>query len=261
MIEQHIAACNHTSVGIIVRRNDQLLLLERQKFPWGFAAPAGHVEDDEAYRDAAIRELQEETGLHVVSLSLLHTEQVANQCRRPGGDCHSWEIYEAEVAGDLIRNVDEAKRLGWYSMDQVREMALMTSWYLDGIIAEKVWQQAPGLEPVWYHFLKHLSLLEDVHHQESPMKPQGVCLQEKAQIVFPGGVVKEGSIWQHTDGARCIYAVVMIGGVKFYYALDETTRQDRWHVQSHEGEAIYQGMALIGKEKGGARDGEDSNTL
>ena len=254
MIEQQIAACNHTSVGIIVRRNDQLLLLERQKFPWGFAAPAGHVEDGEAYRDAAIRELREETGLHVVSLSLLHTEQVANQCRRPGGDCHAWEIYEAEVTGELVRNLDEAKHLGWYSMAQVHEMAQMTCWYLDGIIAESVWQRTSGLEPVWFHFLTHLAILSS---EETPLDPQGMCLVEKAQIVFPDGSVKEGSVWQHDIGARGIYAVVPVAGnTFFYYALES-----HWHIASHEGMPIYQGMSLIGKGKGGARDGKHSNTL
>jgi 8-oxo-dGTP pyrophosphatase MutT (NUDIX family) len=39
------------------------LLIERRQFPFGFAPPAGHVDDGETYIDAACRELQEEVGL------------------------------------------------------------------------------------------------------------------------------------------------------------------------------------------------------
>lgn len=44
MIQETIPACNHTSAGVIVRQHDRLLLLERKKFPVGFACPAGHYD-------------------------------------------------------------------------------------------------------------------------------------------------------------------------------------------------------------------------
>lgn len=55
------------AVGVIIRQGDQIALVQRDKEPsrglWTF--PGGAVELGESIRDAARREAQEETGLHV----------------------------------------------------------------------------------------------------------------------------------------------------------------------------------------------------
>jgi ADP-ribose pyrophosphatase YjhB (NUDIX family) len=153
--EKTIPQCNHTSVGIIVIRDEQLLLIERQKFPWGYACPAGHVEDGEEFVAAARRELREETGLIATSLHVFFAGEVENPCRRPGGAWHYWRLYEAvEFSGELIHNKDEVKKIGWYPLASVRELAERTEEYRAGRIPEEEWQQRPGIEPVWYDFLK-----------------------------------------------------------------------------------------------------------
>lgn len=63
--------CDNKSVGMIVWRNDKLLLIERKKPPFGFAPPAGHVDDDKSFEVAAKRELKEEVGLDTDNLELL----------------------------------------------------------------------------------------------------------------------------------------------------------------------------------------------
>src|SRR5689334_23150018 len=111
--EKTIPPCNHTSAGVVVVRDEQLLLIERQKIPWGYACPAGHVEDGEEYVAAAKRELQEETGLIAVTLDVLYAGTVDNPCRRPGGTWHYWRFYQATaVTGELIHNQDEVKKIG-----------------------------------------------------------------------------------------------------------------------------------------------------
>ena len=55
--------CDHTSVGMLVWKEDKLLLIERKKPPFGFALPAGHVDGDDSFEVAAKRELEEEVGL------------------------------------------------------------------------------------------------------------------------------------------------------------------------------------------------------
>jgi len=77
--------CDHTSVGIIVRQGDKFLLIERMKFPFGFAPPAGHVDGDESFEIAARRELTEEVGLEAVSIKLLFEGRKENVCRRHDG--------------------------------------------------------------------------------------------------------------------------------------------------------------------------------
>src|SRR5258708_800280 len=79
-----IEICNHTSVGMIVfNAQHHLLLIERRKYPSGYACPAGHVDNGETYEQAALRELHEEVGLEAVHLHCVLDITVDNACRRP----------------------------------------------------------------------------------------------------------------------------------------------------------------------------------
>jgi 8-oxo-dGTP diphosphatase len=60
-------------VDIIIEYEDQgLVLIERQKPPYGWALPGGFVEYEETLEEAAVREAQEETGLTVKLLGQFH---------------------------------------------------------------------------------------------------------------------------------------------------------------------------------------------
>ena len=63
--------CDHTSVGMLVYKDDKILLIERKKYPFGFATPAGHIDNKGSYENAAREELEEEVGLKAKSLKLL----------------------------------------------------------------------------------------------------------------------------------------------------------------------------------------------
>jgi ADP-ribose pyrophosphatase YjhB (NUDIX family) len=154
--QQSTPRCNNTSAGIILLSPDKqsLFIQRRQKFPWGWACPAGHVDEGEPYIRAAIRELKEETGLDAGDdIHLVLEADVDNQCRRPGGNWHHWRIYQASASGRLIENKDEAQGAGWYSLARVQELARRTEHYRAGLISEAAWQAEPGLEGVWYDFL------------------------------------------------------------------------------------------------------------
>ncbi len=149
--------CNNTSAGVILLSPDKqsLFIQKRQKFPWGWACPAGHVDDGEPYIRAAIRELKEETGLDAGDdIHLVLEADCDNKCRRPGGDWHHWRIYEASASGQIIENEDEAQDAGWYPLVRVQEMARRTEAYRAERISDEEWQADPGLEGVWYDFLK-----------------------------------------------------------------------------------------------------------
>ena len=151
--------CDHTSVGIIVRRGEEILLIERKKFPFGFAPPSGHVDLDPDYETAAKRELKEEVGLEVVELNLLIEGKKENKCRRDGGTWHYWKIYQAEVQGDIVASSDETKQVGWFSPERIRELSDRTGKYLSGEITEKEWEESPGIEVVWYEWFKELEII------------------------------------------------------------------------------------------------------
>jgi ADP-ribose pyrophosphatase YjhB (NUDIX family) len=62
------------TVDIIIEYQDQgLVLVERQKPPYGWALPGGFVEYGETLEEAAVREAKEETGLTVDLLGQFHS--------------------------------------------------------------------------------------------------------------------------------------------------------------------------------------------
>lgn len=157
--EKSEKVCDNTSVGIIIRKEDKVLLIERGKPPFGFAPPAGHVDDHGSFEQAAKDEVNEEVGLEVTKLQLVYEGRRENYCRRKGGTWHDWKLYEAETDGDLNRSFDETKQAGWYSKDQIEELAKRTEKYLAGEISEEEWQNNPGLETTWLQWSKEIKII------------------------------------------------------------------------------------------------------
>ena len=151
--------CDHTSVGMLVWQNDQLLLIERKIPPFGFAPPAGHVDGDDSFETAAKRELQEEVGLDTVSLKLLIEGKKDNVCSRQDGGWHNWKIYQMETSGDINRSEEETKQAGFYDKNSLLALAQKTEQYWRGEIKQTDWETSPGLEPAWYEWLKELKII------------------------------------------------------------------------------------------------------
>lgn len=145
--------CDHTSVGMIVRKENKVLLLERKKYPVGFAPPAGHVDGDESFEIAARRELEEEVGLKVKAIKLIFEGRKDNPCRRTDGTWHYWKIYEVETEGEVTRSLDETKQAGWYTKEEIDKLRERTKKYLAGEVSEADWEKSPGLEVFWYENL------------------------------------------------------------------------------------------------------------
>ena len=150
--------CDNKSVGMIIRKGEDILLIERKKPPFGFAPPAGHLDGD-SFDHSAIRETEEEVGLKSKGIKLLIEGRKENKCRRSGGGWHYWKIYEIETEGDINRSEDETKQAGWYNPKQIKSLVNRTEKYLAGLIPENEWQQSPGLEPVWREWFKQLGIL------------------------------------------------------------------------------------------------------
>lgn len=144
--------CDHTSVGMIVRQKNKILLIERRKYPYGFAPPAGHTDGDATYEVAAKRELEEEVGLRSTKLDLIFEGRIDNVCRREGGIWHYWKIYEVGARGKIKRSTDETKQAGWYSREELQKLAERTKKYVAGEISDEKWRADPGLETFWYGF-------------------------------------------------------------------------------------------------------------
>ena len=155
-----IEKCTNASVGMIVKKDNKVLLIERKRFPFGFAPPAGHVDDGENYEDAAKRELNEEVGIDSDDIKLLIEGRKENKCRRPGGDWHYWKIYEAHYKNAKITiQKEEAKNAGWYTVDEIKKLAEKNEKYLAKEILDEKWKLSPGIEPVWYGWFKELNII------------------------------------------------------------------------------------------------------
>lgn len=151
--------CDNKSVGMLVWRDGSLLLIERKKPPFGFAPPAGHIDGDHSFEESAKRELKEEVGLETQSLKLLIEGRKENPCRREGGSWHHWKIYQIEATGEVKRSEDETKQAMFYQKDDLLLLASKTEKYLDGNIKQDDWEKSPGLEAVWYEWLKELKII------------------------------------------------------------------------------------------------------
>jgi ADP-ribose pyrophosphatase YjhB (NUDIX family) len=157
--EVKIKDCDNTSVGMFIWKDGKLLLIERMKFPFGFAVPAGHVDNHGSFENAAKEEVEEEVGLEVTELKLIAEGRRENVCRRPGGSWHYWKLYETKVQGDLKPSQDETKKAGWYTKDEIRKMAERTEKYTRREISEDEWKLSPGLERNFCEWAKELHII------------------------------------------------------------------------------------------------------
>lgn len=160
-IIEKIKVCDHKSVGILVWNRRKILLIERRRYPFGFAPPAGHLDGDVSYENAAGRELFEEVGLHADKLYFAWDGELQNPCRRPGGSWHFWKVYTAfHSSGEFVHNPLEAKQAQWFVWEDIHRLVDRSNKYLKGEISEEEWQYYPGLELVWLEIFKHMSYIK-----------------------------------------------------------------------------------------------------
>ena len=119
----------HRSVGAIIRKGNQILMLDRKKFPFGWACPAGHIDEGESPEQAIEREIKEETGLDIKNFRpLIHEFVEWNECSK-GKRGHDWYVFEADdFEGELKMNEAEEKNLAWKTTEEIRGAELEEVW-------------------------------------------------------------------------------------------------------------------------------------
>ena len=168
--------CDNKSVGQIIRDGEKIVLIERKNYPESYALPAGHVDADINFADAAIRESQEEVGVTILENKMVFREDIDNPCKREGGSHHLWEVYDAVKWNGELKASSDAKSYLWADTDALIRLARRTEYFIQkyGIPYTEVgkltvaifgadpnlkttdleWKAEMGLEPVWYYILK-----------------------------------------------------------------------------------------------------------
>jgi 8-oxo-dGTP diphosphatase len=103
--------------AVLIEQEGKLLLLQRNDEPWkgSWMVPAGYVEADEDPKEAAKREVREETGLEVDLGDLYHVYYFDDD---PRGNGVAF-VYRAEkISGEIIINgeASAAKFFPWYEI-------------------------------------------------------------------------------------------------------------------------------------------------
>ena len=103
----------------------QILLIQRAQEPYKgrFALPGGFVNMDESLKEAALRELFEETGLKNLQLSQIHT--FGDPDRDPRGRVISTCFGCVLETGDQIKIQpgDDAADAGWFGLNDLPSLA------------------------------------------------------------------------------------------------------------------------------------------
>jgi 8-oxo-dGTP pyrophosphatase MutT (NUDIX family) len=151
--------CDHKSVGVIVENDaNEILLLSRARFPFGWSAPAGHEDGHGSPEQTGIDEVFEETGVVVDPESMtliINGLRVQNRCRRPGGEYHDWTLYRARALNqEIIVNPEESLDVQWMTRRELAHLATLPS-------SEKNQQGDIALEPLWKSFFATARILTE----------------------------------------------------------------------------------------------------
>ncbi|HHX58763.1 MAG TPA: NUDIX hydrolase [Candidatus Moranbacteria bacterium] len=120
----------HRSVGVIIEnKKGERLMIERKNLPFGWACPAGHIDEGESPEEAARREVKEEVGLALGDLELKAHEFIAwNECSQ-GVKGHDWFVFAtSDYAGEIRIEKTEVKNYQWVDKAGLKELELEPVW-------------------------------------------------------------------------------------------------------------------------------------
>lgn len=112
----------------IVTREDRYLLVRRRNAPAAdlYAFPGGRAEPGETAEQAAIRECAEETGIVIADPELFAVYDLVT--REPDGSISHHFLLSVFKAREVGMNdalaADDALECGWYSAEEIRNLAV-----------------------------------------------------------------------------------------------------------------------------------------
>jgi 8-oxo-dGTP diphosphatase len=125
-----------TAVSVAVLSDGGFLLVRRARPPAEgmFAFPGGRIEPGESTRDAAMRELLEETGLTVDELEPFDEIEIGTADR-----LFALTVLVGRGVSGTILPGDDAAEAGWFSLEEMADLPVTDSTFA---IARRIAQQA-----------------------------------------------------------------------------------------------------------------------
>ena len=131
-----------TVLCMITDKNGRLLMEDRKDSSWpGVCFPGGHVEPGEAFTDAAIREVWEETGLTIENPRLCGVKQFQNR----NNARYVVFFYRSNSFSGTLRSSDEGE-VFWVDRDSLQNYTLVDD-FMDML---KV-MESPELNEFYYY--------------------------------------------------------------------------------------------------------------
>jgi 8-oxo-dGTP diphosphatase len=114
-------------VSTVVHHDGKVLLVERSKPPWQglWSLPGGHVEWGETLREAAVREVLEETGVTVEISRLVDSIDVINREDGSIRSHHALTVFLARLVSGVPQPGSDAAAVMWADPDRLRELRLI----------------------------------------------------------------------------------------------------------------------------------------
>ena len=114
-------------VGVVVWKDDEFLLIRRSKEPMkgAWSIPGGRQNLGETVKEAAIREIREETGLEIDIIGLV---DVIDSIQKDDEGVVAWHAtlvdYAARhVSGEAVAG-DDALSVGWFTLEDMNGLGL-----------------------------------------------------------------------------------------------------------------------------------------
>ncbi len=114
-------------VGVVVWKDDEFLLIRRGKEPMrgAWSIPGGRQNLGETVKEAAIREIREETGLEIDIIGLV---DVVDSIRNDDNGVVAWHATLVDyaalyVSGEAVAG-DDALSVGWFTLDDLERLGL-----------------------------------------------------------------------------------------------------------------------------------------